>query len=578
MLQAAPHRGVDVDVKVYRSCALGITNGGEIIDSAISSEGRLLAVFTGRLDNACDVVAAVTALGFPPRSQNPADLVVAAFQAFGPEAPDRFRGAFAAAVTDGKELWCFRDHLGLRSAFYRDDPKGVFVASEPKQIVAGTGISRQPNLDVLELTFYGRLTKDTPSAIKGIERIPKATVLHAKPSAVVKQPSYWRPTKVFETARLGPGEVGEAFSDVFRKVMRRSLTGEDVVAMSGGIDSPAIAAYAAPLHHELTGRPLAALSHVYPDHPKVDESKYIKLIADFLKMELHTCTPSAGPWEDVAHWCAIFDGPIHTLSLPEVTEFYKTARQLGFRNVYTGDVAEVVFDRSEHILPYLLTHGRFSALATLLWTMRKQGATWRSLGQSLATTFIPGRFANWYLHARGLDYPQRIPNWVDANKVNETSFRTDFLRPAHNRWANLQLGPFMEGAAQTLEADDVCGLLCGIYIRRPFADIDVSEFFLSLPAEVKFPDKKPKTLMRKILRGKLPDQILDRRDKTVFNDYTLSRIDYATAKKFLTNPTFQMPGVNYKALAERIESRTFNIVDHGWANDLVRIHAFLSLW
>ena len=35
--------------------------------------------------------------------------------------------------------------------------------------------------------------------------------------------------------------------------------------MSGGIDSPAIAAYAAPMYREKMGRTLSALSHVYPE-------------------------------------------------------------------------------------------------------------------------------------------------------------------------------------------------------------------------------------------------------------------------------------------------------------------------
>ena len=577
MLLAAPHRGADVAVKGKGACALGITNGPEIADSALSADGHWVGAFTGRLDNSCDVVADLNAAGFPPTSHNPADLMIAAFQAFGPQAPSHMRGAFAAAITDGRELWCFRDHLGLRSAFYRDDPKGVFVASEPKQIVAGTGIIREPNLEVLEQILYGRLTQETPAALKGIDRIPKATVLHAGPAGLTKFPPYWNPTKVFETAHLSADQIGEAFSEVFQKVMVRNLTGDDVIALSGGIDSPAIAAYAAPLHREIFGRPLCALSHVYPQYPKVDERRYIELIACFLKMNLHTCTPTAGPWDDLERWSAIFDGPVHTLSLPEVTEFYTKARQLGFRNVFTGDVAEVVFDRNSHLLSYLLTHGRWKALAALMETMRKQGASRRALARSLATTFVPGRLATWYLHLRGFDR-FRVPDWMDAQEINKKSFRRDLLQPGRKRWAHLQLGPFVEGAGQTLEADDVCGLLCGVSIRRPFADIDLCEFFLSLPAELKFPDTKSKTLMRRMLRGRLPDEILDRRDKTVFNDYLLAKIDYVAAKKFLVKPSVRMPGVNYEVLAERIERRDFKIVDYAWTNDLIRIHAFLSLW
>jgi len=124
----------------------------------------------------------------------------------------------------------------------------------------------------------------------------------------------------------------------------------------------------------------------------------------------------------------------------------------------------------------------------------------------------------------------------------------------------------------------MCGSLSGVTVRRPFADIDVCEFFLSLPAELKYPDGKSKTLMRRMLRGKLPDEILDRRDKTVFDDYIMAKVDYGTLKRYLTNPSFRIRGVDYEALGRRIDKQDFKLIDCAWVNDLVRIHAFLRLW
>jgi len=43
-------------------------------------------------------------------------------------------------VTDGRTLWCSRDHLGFQTSFYRDDPEALVVATEAKQVVAGAGI------------------------------------------------------------------------------------------------------------------------------------------------------------------------------------------------------------------------------------------------------------------------------------------------------------------------------------------------------------------------------------------------------------------------------------------------------
>jgi len=230
---------------------------------------------------------------------------------------------------------------------------------------------------------------------------------------------------------------------------------------------------------------------------------------------------------------------------------------LGFTSVLTGDVAESVFDLNWQVTAHLLTHQRWKALSSRIRTLRQHGESTLSIGRSLIAPFVPGNVINWYVRRKYGDSPLRIPNWLDGRKVNEVPLRLDLLPRGRDRWARLQLRPFLEGSSLTLEAQQVCGSLCGVTVRRPFADIDVGEFFLSLPAELKYPDDKSKSLMRRMLRGKLPDEILDRRDKTLFDDYIMAKLDYGTLKRYLTNPSFRIRGVDYKALGQRIDSQDF---------------------
>ncbi len=128
MLAATPHRGSCVTLRTLGNCVLGVANRPDFVGATVSSEGPVVAAFSGRLDNAAELHRAFTAAGSPPASPADADVVVAAFQAFGPGAPNRLRGVFAGIVTDGTTMWCFRDHVGFRPLFYRDDPRG-FVAA-----------------------------------------------------------------------------------------------------------------------------------------------------------------------------------------------------------------------------------------------------------------------------------------------------------------------------------------------------------------------------------------------------------------------------------------------------------------
>src|SRR5439155_18789293 len=141
---------------------------------SISVAGPMIAAVTGRLDNARELERTLTDAGIRPASPADADVVVAAFKAFGWDAPRRMRGTFSGAVSDGITLWCFRDHIGFRPLFYHNGPGAFVAAIEPRQVVAGAGLSEQPNLEVLGLMFYERMPADGPAALLGVERLAQS--------------------------------------------------------------------------------------------------------------------------------------------------------------------------------------------------------------------------------------------------------------------------------------------------------------------------------------------------------------------------------------------------------------------
>src|SRR5688572_21760252 len=104
MLEAAPHRGDMFELAVRDNVVLGISNSSDNQDAVLSC-GTLSVAFTGQLDNARQLGHYLADLGYAPASSHPAAVVASAFQAYGPDAPGRMRGAFAACVTDGRQVW-----------------------------------------------------------------------------------------------------------------------------------------------------------------------------------------------------------------------------------------------------------------------------------------------------------------------------------------------------------------------------------------------------------------------------------------------------------------------------------------
>lgn len=577
MLAASPHRGSQYELRECGSALLGVSNQIDFADSSISHQGELMAAFSGKLDNAVDLIEHLAKAGYPPVSTDAADLTVSAFRAFGPDAPNRMRGIFAAVVTDGRRMWCFRDHVGLKPLYYRDEPQGFFAASEAKQIVVGAGLRREPDLDALERILFGKRTEEIPCALRGVNLVRQEVTYCVAIDAAPQRHCYWSPEKLLESSRFTPAQAGERFSELFDQAVARSLTGQDVVSLSGGVDSPAVAAFAAPQHLRLTGRPLSALSAVFPDQPKVDESRYIRLIVEYLGMNLHTYEIRATALDDVTRWCDLLDGPVPTILVPEIHENYALARQLGFRNILTGELAEYVIGMRAHVIGHLLVHGRLGALRRLLTNEIQRGASRKALLWGLVMPGVPGRIWNSYMHKQSRNQRKWIPDWINHRNVIDAPYRPDLLVPGHRRWSAQQLIAF-KGAALLDPADELCAELSGVTVRRPFVDVDLWEFFLGLPAETKFPDLRSKTLVRSFLRGKLPDAILDRRDKTAFDDHLMAQVNYQTLRRWLLKPRQTVAGVDYRRLADRIERQDLNVFDWLWASTLIRVHAFLSLW
>jgi len=570
MAGAAPHRGLRVRTIEIGRCALASINPGDWQDAYVGQAGTMAAAFVGVLDNAATLASQLD-VPVPANGPTPIPkLLVAGFQRYGEDLPARLRGVFAGAITDGVGVYCFRDHVGYRSVFYRSDRRGFYAGSEAKQIVAGAQIPREPDLEVVHRIFFRSLDDDSPCALRGVRRLPKASSVSAG-SGEVRVRRYWEPERLLESATLTANDVREGFDALMDQAVSRALTGDDLLSLSGGIDSSGIAAFAAPRHRQLSGRPLHALSVVYPRFPSVDESAYVQRLAEYYDIPLHTYEQTANPHSDIERWVRLVDTPFHSASLSHYEEDYRKARQLGFRTVLTGEHAEFVAALQWYTLDHYLTHGRFRAAWTELSARRAAGRSLTGLARLFGRALAPDGLVaarNKLLRRKALG----LPEWVDARKVREGASVS-----VRERWRSLQLSAFV-GPGVSVEAEETCQAVCGVRTRRPWTDVDLWEFFLSLPAEQKFPDLIPKGLVRQLLRGRVPDEILDRRDKTVFDEAALAEVDYRELRRLLSSADYRLAGVNYDILNERLRSENFTIVDYMWASALASVHAFLAQW
>ena len=574
-LLAAPHRGKDAQILTSGRCVLGVATGGDATDAWVVSEPGLAVAVAGMLDDVEALAERLTGLGHPPADpSDPASVVVAAWRAWGEDAPAHLRGNHAVALTDGEGLWAFRDQIGYRALFYRDDETGTVVASEAKQVASGAQISLEPDMEVLEHIFFSDYDDDTPAAIRGVRRLPKASMMRADEHGT-RWRKYWHPERLLETRRYEDDDLAERFDALMTQAVTRGFRGPDVVALSGGIDSPAIAAYGARPHLVRYDAPLGALTASYPDQPSVDETDYVRLVAGRLDMPLHLFTRHASTMEGLQEWTRLFDGLVPVFLAPDAEMTMRAAREHGYRVMHGGFAAELVMDMRHSLIAYLLVTGRIGAARDHARLQLDKGTRPSAVARQILSVLVPrvvyATAKRWAPPRRG----SRVPAWVDIGRVNARAVRTSVAPRA--RWRQAQLGGF-RGPGLSTEAIEVVGELCGVASRRSWADVDLWEFFLSLPADQKFPDATTKGLVRRLLRDRVPDEILDRRDKTVFNESIQARIDYAELERWLGGGRRLIGGIDYDLLRRRLDARDLGVFEHIWARDLASVHAFVGLW
>ena len=318
-----------------------------------------------------------------------------------------------------------------------------------------------------------------------------------------------------------------------------------------------------------------ALTAVFPEQPSVDELPYVETIVDALGLTLHTYERRDQSLHDVQRWVDLFDGPVPLFMWPDAVTHYSTAHELGIRNTLNGAVAELVMDLRRYLFMHLVRRGKVSAALREIEMQRGTGTRRRTVVKEAASAFAPGWLRAASLQRRRPGSMGRVPAWLDADRANAATIA--HTRAGGDPWDQLQLGAFL-GPGLTVEANEVVQQVCGVRARYPWADVDLWEFFLSLPAEVKFPEIRSKALVRRLLRDRVPDEILDRNDKTVFNDSLMARVDYESLRRWLVGPTTHIAGVDYELLRDRIEAADMGLYEFQWARDLASVHAFLELF
>jgi asparagine synthase (glutamine-hydrolysing) len=196
--------------------------------------------------------------------------------------------AFAIYDNEGKELFLARDRCGEKPLFYSIAGDSFYFASELKALIPILPFTPELDPAIVDMYLHYQYVPEPHTLLKSIHKLPAAHFMTISRGNWTAEPvRYWDIEKISTAESLPAGSAGieECIRDSLEDAVKMTLR-SDVpvgVALSGGIDSGAIAALAQKNYPE----PMHAFCVGYPGTPPYDERDQARKLADSLGMIVH---------------------------------------------------------------------------------------------------------------------------------------------------------------------------------------------------------------------------------------------------------------------------------------------------
>ncbi|WP_413570365.1 asparagine synthase (glutamine-hydrolyzing) [Bdellovibrio sp. HCB117] len=209
-----------------------------------NEDGSIWVTFNGEIYNHADIRKELEALGKYKWKTNHSDteVIVHAFAEWGIDCIHKFRGMFAIGIWDDKkkEMWLVRDRIGIKPLYYSIHDGRLVFASEIKALLKDPDQKRA----VHEEAFYhylSFLTTPAPQTLfDGILKLPAGTWLKVTLDGKVEEKKYW---DVWDYTKPMTNKSEEEITQTIISELRESVKLRKVsdvpvgIFLSGGIDS-----------------------------------------------------------------------------------------------------------------------------------------------------------------------------------------------------------------------------------------------------------------------------------------------------------------------------------------------------
>lgn len=491
-----------------------------------------------RLDNREELINTLGPFDETDSSISDSALILAAYEKWGESCAEHLLGDFAFAVWDvrRRQLFCARDHFGVKPFYYHLSENLFAFATEIKALLLLPEVSTQVNeirvaehlantLDYKESTFYRDISRLLPGHCAIINRDSKRIF------------PYWKLEMPPELKLKSDGEYAEALRELFTEAVRCRLRSSVPVGtmLSGGIDSSSITCMARKLLAEDGTEQLHTFSGVFDHVKECDEREYINAVVRENGISPHfIVADNHGPYADIEEVLKIQDEPMTSSNLYLNWLSYKAAKAQGIKVILDGYDGDTTISHGLGYFTELAYEKRWVKLISEnIHYARRINQSWQRSAWSWVWIFgfnpwikknkLASRARRGVRRVKNITASQNEPvveggaelnadfaarvNSALLDKKKKIKLRTE--RGIHF-WNLTDNGSHFS----PLEILDYAASNFSIEMRYPFWDKRMIEFCLSLPPEQKIKKGWTRMIMRRAMAGILPPEIQWRPGKT----------------------------------------------------------------
>ncbi|MCC6924272.1 XrtA/PEP-CTERM system amidotransferase [Novosphingobium sp.] len=533
MCDALAHRGPD-GAGVWTAPGVGLGHRRlSIIDIAgspqpmASSDQAAMLVFNGEIYNFRELRDELKGAGAEFHTDGDSEVILAAWQRWGPACVSRLHGMFAFAIYDQRErtLFMARDRLGVKPLFYAPLSDGSLAfASELKGLLAHPLLRREIDPLAVEDYLTWGYVPDHRSILQGVHKLPAGHTLLLRHDAPLPAPSQYWDVSFAERRKGRAADLEAELLHLLRQAVTSRMVSDVPLGafLSGGVDSSSVVALMA----EASRDPVKTCSIGF-DVAAADETSYAEQVARRFATEHRALQVSP---DDFAHLDALvgmFDEPFADASALPTWRVCQLARET-VTVALSGDGADEAFagyrrqvfqhgeDRVRSLLPQALRGPVFGALGAIY-----PKADWAPQPLRAKTTLLSLAGTSEAGYARAVS--------ILPPELRQTLYSPEFLRLRGDYRAEqafedmMRQAPARSGLDRAQYADlkfwlpgdiltkvDRTSMAVSLEAREPLLDHRLIEFAASLPEGLRVRRGEGKWLLKKTMQRYLPQDILYR--------------------------------------------------------------------